>query len=121
MTDIAVTLKTGTTPYRIDTLKKIPVGNFGDNINLTIQDSAGAALNITGMAPKLTLYRPGPQHEINQAAQKECSIISGAGGTCRYTVANGDFGKRALYEARVELYTGTTKIDSTQPFMLEVY
>jgi hypothetical protein len=114
-------LRTGVTPYRIDQLKKIPVGNFGDSLNFTIQDSAGAAKNITGMTPKLTMYRPGPQREMNPQFQKDCLITSGSGGTCRYTVATGDFNTRTLYEARVDLHTGTTKVDSSEPFLLEVF
>ncbi|MGH9878138.1 MAG: BppU family phage baseplate upper protein [Nitrososphaerales archaeon] len=120
MADIAITLKTGTAPYRLDTIKKIPIHNFGDNINFTIQNSAGAALDITGTTPKFTLYRAGPRHEMEQDMQKDCTIISGPGGTCRYTVLAGDFNHRSVYFGRVEIFTGTTKIDSTQDFLMEV-
>lgn len=121
MPDISVTLKTGTMPYRIDTLKKIPLGNFGDDFNFTIQDSTGTALNITGTTPKFTLYREGAQHELIQAMQKDCTIDVGASGTCHYTVQQSDFTKQTQYYARVEIYTSTTKIESTQDFLLEVY
>lgn len=119
MGDIAVTLKVDTAPYRKDTLEKIPFGNFGDDFNFTIQTAAGAAHNITGTIPKFTLYRVGI-FGMRQAFQKDCTIDSGAGGTCHYTVASGDFIERVIYFARIELYTGTTKIESTQDFMLEV-
>ena len=120
MTDIDVSLQTGTTNYNIEQLKKIPMGNFGDDINFSIKDSAGAAVNITGMVPKFTLYRAGAGREMNQQLQKDCVIVSGAAGTCRYTMALGDFNQRTIYEAKVDLYTGQTKIDSTESFLLEI-
>lgn len=120
MTDISLVLKTGTTPFVAGSSRKIPVGNFGDYFNFTIQDSAGSVLPITGKTPKFTLYRVGPLREWVQAMQLECAIVSGAGGTCRYLVANGDFTNRTDYMARIELFTGTTKIDSTEDFLLSV-
>lgn len=108
MADISVTLKTGT--QTLAPMKKIPVGNFGDGINFTIQDSTGAAENLTGTTPKLTLYAPGAQRYVNQVLQKDCSLVSASDGTCRYTVLLGDFNDRRSYYARVEIFTSTTKI-----------
>jgi len=119
MASISVTLKTGTTPYRPAQLKKIPLANFGDDINFTIQNSAGSAVNLTGLVPKFALYRPSVRM-MQQVFQKDCTIVSGAGGTCKYTVKEGDFITLTQFFARVEIYTGTTKIDSTQDFILEV-
>lgn len=122
MAAISITLKTGTTPYRIDQLKKIPAGDFGENFNFTIQDSSGTALPITGTTPKFVPYRSSPRTKsLQQVMSKDCTIDSGAGGTCHYTVQNSDFFERTTYLARIEIFTGTTKIESTEYFMLEVF
>ena len=118
MVDLSVVLRTGT--FDIAPMKKLPVGNFGDFINFSVQDSDGDPVNITGMTPKFTLYRPGAQHGMMLVWQKDTSIVSGSGGTCRYQVLNGDFTEFRDYFGRIDLYTGTTKIDSTQEFILSV-
>lgn len=119
MGNISVTLKVDTAPYRQDTLKKIPKDNFGIDFNFTIQTSAGAAYDITGTTPKFTLFRVGPYGMVMDF-QKDCTIVSGTGGTCKYTVVSGDFTERRIYFARIDLYTSTTKIESTHDFMLEI-
>lgn len=120
MGNIAVTLKVDTAPYRQDILRKIPLSNLGVDFNFTIQNAAGSAYNITGTIPKFTLFRVGPYGMV-LAFQKDCTIVSGADGTCKYTVLQGDFNERKIYFARIDLYTSDTKIESTQDFMLEVY
>lgn len=115
----SITLKTGTNPIQPTTIVKWPIFDFGDDINFTIQDSAGTAINLTGITPKMVLYEM-IAGEKNQVFRKDATIVSAVAGTAKYTVLDGDFAKRTTYSILVELITGSTKRDSTQEVLFEV-
>jgi hypothetical protein len=57
---------------------------------------------------------------VKEVFKKDCTIVSGTAGTCKYTILENDFGKRWIYFARIEIDNGTTSQESTQDFIWEV-
>lgn len=74
------------------------------DINFTLQDANGAAIDITGATLLLKAQKQGA------AALKfsgTMSIVSGPAGTCKYTVAATDFDDTGQYYAEIEVtFTG---------------
>lgn len=85
MADISVTLKTGTNPVMIETLKKWSAGDFGSSFNFTIKDSEGTAINLTGITPMFVVYN----FKYQVVLEKECTVVTPASGTCKYTTVIG--------------------------------
>jgi hypothetical protein len=80
---------------------EIPVikGDKAYEINFTLQDFNGVAVNLTGATLKLKVQKPGA------AALKftgDMTIVSAAAGTCKYTVAEGNFDTAGAYDAEIE-------------------
>jgi len=115
MADLAITLKIKDTDI-IRTVKKWKIDQFGDAINLTIQKSDASAKDITGTTPHLILRN----FDMSIAYDFVCSIVSGTGGTCKYVTLSGDFPEPRLFYLRVDLYTGTTKIEGTEEILFMV-
>lgn len=96
---------------------RIPKGDKGFNLVFTIKDSAGAAYNLNGYTIKLKVWKLGSSDA--PIVDGSCTIISEAGGTCRYAVTATDFLVVGLYKCELEL-TKTDTIESTRSYILEV-
>lgn len=94
----------------------VPQSDYGFTLSFTIQDSTGAAYNLTGYTIKLKVWRPGNSTLLVDGT---CSIVVAANGTCNYTVASGDFALPGTYYAELQLTQAGVQ-ESTQQFTLVV-
>lgn len=73
------------------------------NLDFTLQDNTGAPLNLTGA----TLLFKAQHHDDSVLAfSGAMTIVSPLDGTCRYTVANGNFEHKGEYYAEIEVIFG---------------
>lgn len=86
-------------------------------INFTVQDSAGAAYNLTDYTIKLKVWSPNSPTTLK--VNGTCTPIIAASGTCYYAVVAGDFDNVDDYNAEIEL-TKTDIIESTKKFTISV-
>ena len=96
----------------------IPKGDYGFNIDFTVQDDDGDAFNLAGYTTKFKVW---------QAGVPGTTVINGtvvhdteADGTCHYTVVSGDFDTVAHYKAELQLTKAGTAQESTRAYDLEV-
>lgn len=95
----------------------IPKGDTGFTLVFTVQDSTGAAYNLTGYTITLKVWKQGkPDSPIVEGA---CSIVSASAGTCSRAVAATDFIVVGQYKCELEL-TKSGVIESTRSYTLEV-
>lgn len=78
-------------------------GDYGYDINFTLQDDDGNIENITGATLTFKAQRQGSS-TINVSGTM--TIVDGASGQCKYTVQNGDFDEAGEYYAEIELNAG---------------
>ena len=95
----------------------VPKGDFGFNIDFTVQDGGGDAFNLTGYTTKFKVW---------QAGVPGTTVINGsvthdteAAGTCHYTVVSGNFDTVGHYKAELQL-TKAGAQESTRAYDLEV-
>ncbi len=105
---------------------------FGDDINFTIQDSAGNVRDLTGITPAFQVWIKSrdllvvtPPNQITPRGltfiiDADCTIVNAVAGQCKYTVKQGDFAMPGIYYAKLILKTGTTKKESTERFLVVV-
>lgn len=72
--------------------------DFGWNIAVTMTDSAGSALNLTGYTVTMKLWRPNDPNTVFLTGT--CTIDVAASGTCHYTIVDGDFPTARTYEGK---------------------
>lgn len=90
---------------------------FGDDINFTIQDKDGTAVDLTGRTPALQVWSKGMKAFID----KDLTITNALLGQCKYTTQQSDLTNRTgTFYAKVILKTGTTKKEATETFLLVV-
>ena len=89
----------------------VPKGDYGFDLNFTVRDSDGDAYNLTGYTIKLKVWSPNNPSIL--MVNGTCSILVAASGTCKYTVANGDFNSVGNYLFELEL-TKTGVVESTK-------
>ncbi len=95
----------------------IPLNDKGYYLNFTVQDSTGAAYNLTDYTITLKVWAAGSSGTL--IASGACAIVVAASGTCRYTITSTDFTVKGIYSAELEL-TKTGVIESTTAFTIEV-
>lgn len=84
--------------------------DYGYDLNFTLQDNDGNALDITGGTLAINVQKE------NSTAVKftgSMSIISGPAGTCKYTVVDGNFAEAGRYDAEVQLTLGSQIVTFT--------
>ena len=75
----------------------------GYDLNFTLQDNAGNAVNITGATLAFKVQK---ENGIALKFTGSMAIVSAAAGTCKYTVQTGDFDEAGRYDAEIELTLG---------------
>ncbi|GAG54454.1 unnamed protein product [marine sediment metagenome] len=95
----------------------IPRADKGFKLVFTVQDSTGAAYNLSGYTIKLKVWKLGGSDA--PIVDSDCVAISEAAGTCSYTIGADDFLVAGLYKCELEL-TKTDHIESTRSYTLEV-
>lgn len=75
-------------------------GDYGYALNFTLKDSAGTVVNITGGT---LLFNAQKKNKSTVTVTGAMTIISGVGGTCKYTVVIGDFALAGEYYAEIQL------------------
>ncbi len=98
------------------TVKK---GDKGYIEYFTLTDSTGAAKDLTGYS-SVTFKAWPPGHPDKVRASATCNVTSTTGGLCQYTVLSTDFPKAELLHAELQLATGTTVVESSETFTIEV-
>lgn len=95
----------------------VPKGDFGFNIDFTVQDFEGNAFNLTGYTTKFKVWAAGVPGTtvINGSVAHDTE----ADGTCHYTVVDGDFDTVAHYKCELQLTKANTQ-ESTMAYDLEV-
>ena len=69
-------------------------------LNFTLQDFDGSAVSLTGISTlKLNVQKPGASAVKFSGSM---TVVSAAAGTCKYTVADGDFDTVGKYHAEIE-------------------
>ena len=95
----------------------IPKSDKGFSLSFTVQDSAGAAYNLTGYTVTFKAWAAGsPGNPVVSAA---CVVDVAASGTCHYVILATDFIVAAEYLWEIEL-TKTGYIESTRHYTLRV-
>ena len=95
----------------------IPRGDYGYNINFTVQSSGGVAYNLTGYTIKFKVWKDTKSGIL--FVNGSCTITVAADGTCYYTVVSGDFNEVGIFKMELEL-TKSGIVESTQTYELEV-
>ena len=80
------------------------------DLNFTLQDYAGNAMNITGATLALKVQK---EHATSLKFTGSMSIVSGAAGTCKYTVQSTDFDEAGKYDAEIEVTISTQVVTYT--------
>ena len=95
----------------------IPKNDKGFNMSFTVQDSAGAAYNLTGYTVTLKVWKTNmPSVTVVSAA---CTIDDAATGKCHYLVQASNFAYAGDYLMELEL-TKEGVVESTRQYSLEV-
>lgn len=87
------------------------------DLSFTVKDAAGNAFDLTGYTITFKMWRKGIPGTL--VVSGTGAIVNATAGTCKYTVASGDFNTVGLYSAEVEL-TKTGVVQSVEVFDLEV-
>lgn len=79
-------------------------GDYGYNLNFTLQDNSGAAINLTGAALTLKVQQWG-QDVVKFTGNMVVDVA--ASGTCHYVVASTDFDQEGKYKAEIVVNYGS--------------
>jgi len=77
------------------------------NLNFTLEDSNGSAVDLTGATLKINTQRPGSSTIKFTGSM---SIVNAAAGTCVYTVQAGDFDETGRYYAEIQVTFGSGQV-----------
>jgi hypothetical protein len=94
----------------------VPKGDYGYDINFTVKDADAVAYNLTGYTITLKVWSKGVAGLLLSGA---CTIVVAASGTCKYSVAAGNFSVAGTYDAELEL-TKSGIVESTVAFTIAV-
>lgn len=91
---------------------EIRSGDYGYDINFSVKQSGGTAIQVlTGSTIKFQIKYA--DKDIN-ILDKACVIVDGAAGTCKYTVASGDFPDEGNYIGCLKIKFSESKEVSTK-------
>jgi hypothetical protein len=100
---------------------ELRVDDYGYDINFTVKDSAGVAVNLTGVQSILFRIRQA-DGSIN-LLNGTCSVVSATAGTCKYTVLASDFNDDSdvgnYVGALVLVYSASKKV-TTKDFAITI-
>lgn len=83
-------------------------GDFGYDLNFTLQNADGDIFDLSGVSSML--FRAQVAGTISLKFSGSMSIVSPAAGTCKYTVASGNFRAAQTYSAEIQCTFSTGAI-----------
>ncbi len=95
----------------------LPFGDYGYNINFTVQDSTGGVYSLVGYV--VTFKAWDKQYALSLAFSKACVLDVPANGTCHLVLLLADIIPAGSYTFELEL-TKAGVVESTQSYDLEV-
>ncbi|MHB8483579.1 MAG: BppU family phage baseplate upper protein [Nitrospiria bacterium] len=82
-------------------------GDFGYDINFTLQDANGNPFDLTGVS---SLNFIGQLSSLRSTSfSGTMSVVSAIAGTCKYTVASGNFSTVGVYNTEIQASFTSTK------------
>lgn len=99
-------------------LENVIVGNFGQKIVLTLQDSGGTAVDVSGYTGTNTVTFRKPDGVPQQFTLSFDS--DGTDGKVKFTPASGEIDQKGDWIGTIELKVGATVISRSVPFTMEV-
>ena len=95
---------------------KIYEGDKNYNLNFTLQDNSGTAIDITGASLQFKAQKAG---DTALAVDRAMQIDTGASGTCHYQVQDGDF-TEGNYHAEIEVTFSSSEIATFGDIIIRV-
>lgn len=86
---------------------EIVEGDAAFDLNFTLQDYNGNAINLTDCTLVLKVQK---EHDTSLKFSGSMSIVSAVAGTCKYTVQSGNFDSPGKYDAEIEITNGSQTI-----------
>lgn len=86
---------------------KVYKGDKLFDLEFTLQDANGVAVDLTSASALVFKFQ---KQGVATATTGTMSVISAAAGTCKYTVADGDFATAGDYYAEIQVTFGSGKI-----------
>ena len=86
------------------------------SLDFTLQDSEGEALDLTNATLQLKAQRHGSD---SLAFTGNMTVLVAASGTCRYTVADGDFDEDGLYYCEIVVTYNSGKVLTFSDFVVQ--
>lgn len=97
---------------------EVSAGDYGFDINLTVNKSDGTAYNLTGKSVDIKVWRKG--RTSNPLIDSSCDIDDAANGLCHYTAANGAITTPGAYSYELEIIASGL-VESTKAGVFEVF
>lgn len=88
---------------------KIPKNDYGFDLNFTITDADGTAVDLTSTTVSFRVAKEGYKAIIDAT----CSIVDATAGTCKYTAQTGDFDVVDTYGYEVEV-AGASQVNTAR-------
>lgn len=76
-------------------------GDYGYDINFILQDANGGVFDLTGYSA--LLFRGQLSTQISLKFSGAMTVVSASSGTCKYTVALGNFSSSGVYNAEIQV------------------
>lgn len=99
-------------------LENVVVGNFGNKIVITLQNSAGTAVDISGYTGTNIVNFRKPDGTTQQFTLAFDS--DGTDGKVKFTPASGEIDLKGAWIGTIELKVGATVVARSIPFTMEV-
>ena len=81
-------------------VQTITKGDYGYDLNFTVVDSDGTAVNLTSSTITFKMALP---DSTTAFLSEEATIVGAEAGTCKYTVADGDMDTAGTYNAELQI------------------
>lgn len=96
---------------------QIARADYGVYLSFTVQDSTGAAYDLTSKTVSLKAWRGGK--DGSPLVNATCEVTNATGGLCRYSVGTADFPYSGDYKLEIEMTSAGLR-ESTDTYTIEV-
>lgn len=96
---------------------RIIQGDYGFDLNFTITDSDGSALDLTNATITFKMALP---RAVTSKVSGACTIDIAASGTCHYTLASGDTDTVGIYDWEVQCAYSTKVVTAKGSEQIEI-